>query len=1321
MSTLSETTGKMDCFPLEADLAKRLDEPELAAAVRRARLMLAEAYKVVLSQSSATDASTHHSAQHSHTSNESTYTPTQPQEPATLQTAEWAVEASDRADDVTVASALEHVQVVAHRSVSSSLLPRDDELAQTSPYRAERLVGKVSVHPASALQSGSPEELVVAEQALRRDETLESFRRKWGKAPDEETPGNSVHAALLAAYQLVGRYQQVPMGGIAGRLDENADNFSALSPGDQDTVLVAHRMLDRPLEDPKKLEGFARELSQSRPKPEVRTMPQGGAPAIRLNHLQQSNYRMVDPAMTGYVVRPPVEKIDPGNEWQQALILPRTNEGMLSGAALRLMLQYTDRLFDANCALIEEYAGLTANLRAADQLRSSIPPQVLAKFPEIDSFRHQAAHSPSVTDVVVDGTTHIKDRNIAFSNMTELNIPVGRTMVSVHVDPTEPQHRNDRRLEQLITAVDMVQHAGYEIPDMEVYLPKYTQALLARPDTGITTDRSTPPYLHSLYAEFTAPDRFILSPRLLEADVERRRENDGTFKGLALQYDNSAVAVIIHEIGHFLQYQQNPSRFFEFKTKWLDAREAQTLSTYAGTPAEYPAEYFLGKVMGKAFTPRQDALYAALGGAQPDFMPTQHPTAPQLQPTQLIHVTHEVNLQLQRRGDRQGAVTPDWVAAKYQRLPRDIKLSYTRLIAAALADVRQYGTVGRMLGGVQEVLAVPTRESERPLAGPSRLERGEIHNNSKNSQVEWPAVSPRSAARQQAITRAATPTNLTSAPTHGHTTSPDTAHKSQDPNRATTYLDAPRHGDTQLPFASRQTRSIPMSETLQGKVEAAVKISTKTRDEAIESFRRKWVKAPFEGMPRNRVHAALLAAYQLLGRYQRVPLGGIATRLDEHADNFGELSPGDQDTVFLAYHMLEQSLEDAKELEDFAKTLGQSRPKPERRTMPRGGTPAADMNTLASLVLTGSYVLQGNSNGAVTDRAGSVLYTSDLEPCVAVCGHNGKLSFLIHSDSTSNKGRGAIDLITSIRKLVPIQTGAGWSISLIGGSTAGTGAYLKKSENLPAAVFHDLGEADGAYITETGLVATTKSRLAKLLGVPSITIATDGETRNVSHPPTRVAPHADTIVGMALTQGDDVNDKNRKSLERYLSRLVPGTEEYKRVKSVVDTHPTTSELEQPTLKPTRPATETTTADAAVLDTPANQPQPKQKRERGKWQQPQDHQKGRAEPARVALQRQDGLGLVLDASALSSHPAALSEQVNAAVAVISETLAQEQGGSEVLVKLAPVGSADAEADWLYAAQFLSATVSRLQTSNSPGARIVLALLNSQTINICAPTP
>ncbi|WFB88570.1 MULTISPECIES: hypothetical protein [Streptomyces] len=127
---------------------------------------------------------------------------------------------------------------------------------------------------------------------------------------------------------------------------------------------------------------------------------------------------------------------------------------------------------------------------------------------------------------------------------------------------------------------------------------------------------------------------------------------------------------------------------------------------------------------------------------------------------------------------------------------------------------------------------------------------------------------------------------------------------------------------------------------------------------------------------------------------------------------------------------------------------------------------------------------------------------------------------MIHDDSTGARGKGFKDLISGIRQLVSIGAGDGWRISLIGGSSAGTSAYLRRPENLPRATIHDLGESEGAYITETGLVASSKRRLARSLQVADIAINALGG----GMPDT--APTASRMFGSNLEVSVDRNPVN---------------------------------------------------------------------------------------------------------------------------------------------------------------------------------------------------
>ncbi|MEU9978901.1 hypothetical protein [Streptomyces sp. NPDC051014] len=143
---------------------------------------------------------------------------------------------------------------------------------------------------------------------------------------------------------------------------------------------------------------------------------------------------------------------------------------------------------------------------------------------------------------------------------------------------------------------------------------------------------------------------------------------------------------------------------------------------------------------------------------------------------------------------------------------------------------------------------------------------------------------------------------------------------------------------------------------------------------------------------------------------------------------------------------------------------------------------------MAAIELAGTYVMQGNTNGNWVSGRHAVLYTHGIDPCVAVCGFNGSVAFMIHSDSMRTSGVGSTELADGIRALVPAMgDGAGWELTLAGGSSARVAAYL--AEHFPSADIYDRGWSESAYITGDGIFASTKGDLARSLGSIAVTIA----------------------------------------------------------------------------------------------------------------------------------------------------------------------------------------------------------------------------------------
>ncbi|MGW2052280.1 glycosyltransferase, partial [Streptomyces sp. NPDC001858] len=117
---------------------------------------------------------------------------------------------------------------------------------------------------------------------VRRSEALRSFQAAWAKSPvevpSEGELGNPVHVALVRAYALVGRFQRLPFGGMAARLEEHAGNFHMLSPADQDVVVVADFLRRQPTAHPDEAVRLARELSRGKPTPDAKAL--AGSPAF---------------------------------------------------------------------------------------------------------------------------------------------------------------------------------------------------------------------------------------------------------------------------------------------------------------------------------------------------------------------------------------------------------------------------------------------------------------------------------------------------------------------------------------------------------------------------------------------------------------------------------------------------------------------------------------------------------------------------------------------------------------------------------------------------------------------------------------------------------------------------------------------------------------------------------------------------------------------------------------------------------------------------------------------------------------------------------
>ncbi|WP_307064675.1 hypothetical protein [Streptomyces sp. B3I8] len=568
---------------------------------------------------------------------------------------------------------------------------RTDLAPPTAAGEAEA-VGPSESGDASAIGALPPE---------RGEEALAAFQRVWSKSPDSDRPQGRVHRAVIRAYDVTARFQQVEPG-LFARLEEHAEDFTALDPVDQDIVVLARHLLRSPEIPMREAEEVARALAATDAR--LRTTRSGGAP-VRLNKAKRAAYKRIDPALAPYVARVPRD--EDNSDVGFLYLFPRLPDGTLSPAALmdnyqkeaEEALQYQEADDSRNGVYVA--VGVPDNaiwsLRNTSQWR---------EFPELAAYLERPAGSGN------------SDRNTPFRALVAEVRSVGTTVITYHFDATEPRWLTDQRIAQASRAVAWVQAAGFDVPALDVYLTKYNRRLQVQADLRIEeVDEND----EDEYAAFVPPNRVFLSSELLKKGMKRAVTRDGVIVQADMRFEDQGTAVVVHELGHFLHYTHNSARFADLVDTQFHPSvlpHARAVSVYGEDPKEYPAEHFLGLVMGMEFTDEQRNIYHALGGPLPHRVANR--VLPELTAEEFESLRRKVNRALAKRHDAHSAGTGDVVRA-YRMLPQDLRLAWSGYKAEAIADILQTGRVGRRHGlPVVEWAAVP----EQPVAGGSGSRRG---------------------------------------------------------------------------------------------------------------------------------------------------------------------------------------------------------------------------------------------------------------------------------------------------------------------------------------------------------------------------------------------------------------------------------------------------------------------------------------------------------------------------------------------------------------------------------------------------------------------
>jgi hypothetical protein len=108
--------------------------------------------------------------------------------------------------------------------------------------------------------------------------------------------------------------------------------------------------------------------------------------------------------------------------------------------------------------------------------------------------------------------------------------------------------------------------------------------------------------------------------------------------GLSVALDPSGVGSFIHEMGHYLHYQNSPAKFWGLTFTSFKGNEPTTntpwgayikanVSTYgANNPREVVAELVLGMAYNRPFSDNLLKLYKAFGGPIPTSMTAKFAT-----------------------------------------------------------------------------------------------------------------------------------------------------------------------------------------------------------------------------------------------------------------------------------------------------------------------------------------------------------------------------------------------------------------------------------------------------------------------------------------------------------------------------------------------------------------------------------------------------------------------------------------------------------------------------------------------------------------------
>ena len=333
-----------------------------------------------------------------------------------------------------------------------------------------------------------------------------------------------------------------------------------------------------------------------------------------------AGYRMLAPGLTNVVTRAVPTTDLAGAHYDYLTRFPRTQNGELTEAAVAQFNRDTTDGIETDLENLRRRAGIFVH-GVDDQTLGELlaqDPRYLANYPELRTYL-----SRSEVATTADGN---------IGQMSGDRVRIAEVDVAYLFSPTDPTVPPRRELVE--RALRTLDDAGYRLPPrLRVDLLRYHRKLDVRqrtdadgPYLDIAQSSAGEDILHSEVASFLGPDLMIVSP-LVSASKLPGVTPHFSKGGLAAEVEDSALAIMLHEMMHWLHYQGSPHTYTDLFSTDLRVEHAGpvgAVSRYAReNPTEFVAEYGVGRILGRQYddpevAARLEELNEALGGPLPE-------------------------------------------------------------------------------------------------------------------------------------------------------------------------------------------------------------------------------------------------------------------------------------------------------------------------------------------------------------------------------------------------------------------------------------------------------------------------------------------------------------------------------------------------------------------------------------------------------------------------------------------------------------------------------------------------------------------------------